>query len=149
MFRLRVAEAPVFVSVIGSGSGSSLNPNLLLCAGISTAVATIVAGFGIFLQLKVSVLIQRIKYLTDSPTFEIRTTVNPHSNGSDPSSVMMIVSLIHAVHRMVVRIMLMVPIYAISSLIALFSLEAAFVIDAIRDIYEVTISGLRSIGAYR
>jgi hypothetical protein len=33
--------------------------------------------------------------------------------------------------------MLMVPIYGISSLIALFSLEAAFVIDAIRDIYEV------------
>lgn len=39
--------------------------------------------------------------------------------------------------RMVIRIMLMVPIYAISSLISLFSLEAAFVIDAIRDIYEV------------
>ncbi|KAG6836292.1 hypothetical protein H0H93_009432 [Arthromyces matolae] len=38
--------------------------------------------------------------------------------------------------RMVARIMIMVPIYAISSLIALFSLEAAFVIDAIRDIYE-------------
>ncbi|KAG6871597.1 hypothetical protein C0995_002786, partial [Termitomyces sp. Mi166 len=38
--------------------------------------------------------------------------------------------------RMVVRIMVMVPIYAVSSLIALFSLEAAFVIDAIRDIYE-------------
>ncbi|EPQ51504.1 DUF300-domain-containing protein [Gloeophyllum trabeum ATCC 11539] len=37
---------------------------------------------------------------------------------------------------MVVRIMLMVPIYAISSLISLFSLGAAFVIDAIRDIYE-------------
>lgn len=34
--------------------------------------------------------------------------------------------------------MIMVPIYAISSLIALFSLEAAFVIDAIRDIYEVS-----------
>lgn len=34
--------------------------------------------------------------------------------------------------------MLMVPIYAISSLIALFSLEAAFVIDAIRDIYEAS-----------
>lgn len=32
--------------------------------------------------------------------------------------------------------MVMVPLYAISSLIALFSLEAAFVIDAIRDIYE-------------
>lgn len=38
---------------------------------------------------------------------------------------------------MVIRIMIMVPIYAISSLISLFSLEAAFVIDAIRDIYEV------------
>jgi hypothetical protein len=38
--------------------------------------------------------------------------------------------------RMVVRIMLMVPVYAVSSLISLFSLEAAFVIDAFRDIYE-------------
>ncbi|KAG9042160.1 hypothetical protein FS837_011225 [Tulasnella sp. UAMH 9824] len=37
---------------------------------------------------------------------------------------------------MVIRIMIMVPLYAVSSLIALFSLEAAFVIDAIRDIYE-------------
>ena len=33
--------------------------------------------------------------------------------------------------------MLMIPIYGISSLIAIFSLEAAFVIDAVRDIYEV------------
>ncbi|GJF00174.1 organic solute transporter Ostalpha-domain-containing protein [Phanerochaete sordida] len=38
--------------------------------------------------------------------------------------------------RQVVRIMLMVPIYAIASLISLFSLEAAFFIDAVRDIYE-------------
>lgn len=38
---------------------------------------------------------------------------------------------------MVVRIMVMVPLYAVSSLISLFSLEAAFFIDAIRDIYEV------------
>ena len=42
-------------------------------------------------------------------------------------------------NRMVIRIMLMVPIYAIASLIALFSLEAAFVIDVVRDIYEVRI----------
>ena len=34
------------------------------------------------------------------------------------------------------RIIVMVPLYAISSLISLFSLDAAFVIDAIRDIYE-------------
>lgn len=33
--------------------------------------------------------------------------------------------------------MLMVPIYGVASLISLFSLNAAFVIDAIRDIYEV------------
>ena len=39
--------------------------------------------------------------------------------------------------RLVVRIMVMVPLYAISSLISLFSLGSAFVIDAIRDIYEV------------
>ncbi|KAJ3899947.1 DUF300 domain-containing protein [Lentinula edodes] len=38
--------------------------------------------------------------------------------------------------RMVIRIMVMVPIYAISSFISLFSLEAAFFIDAVRDIYE-------------
>lgn len=38
---------------------------------------------------------------------------------------------------MVVRIMLMVPLYAISSFISLFSLEAAFFIDVVRDIYEV------------
>ncbi|KAG8221450.1 organic solute transporter Ostalpha-domain-containing protein, partial [Butyriboletus roseoflavus] len=38
--------------------------------------------------------------------------------------------------RMVVRIMVMVPLYAVSSLISLISLEAAFFIDAVRDIYE-------------
>lgn len=37
---------------------------------------------------------------------------------------------------MVIRIMLMVPLYAVASLISLFSLEAAFFIDVIRDIYE-------------
>lgn len=38
---------------------------------------------------------------------------------------------------MVIRIMIMVPLYGISSFISLFSLEAAFFIDVIRDIYEV------------
>ncbi|KAK0499557.1 DUF300 domain-containing protein [Armillaria luteobubalina] len=38
--------------------------------------------------------------------------------------------------RMVVRIMIMVPIYGVSSFISLFSLEAAVFIDAVRDIYE-------------
>lgn len=40
--------------------------------------------------------------------------------------------------------MLMVPLYAIASFISLFSLEAAFFIDAVRDIYEVChTSGMR------
>ena len=39
---------------------------------------------------------------------------------------------------MVIRIMVMVPVYGVSSLISLFSLNAAFVIDAVRDIYEVS-----------
>ena len=34
--------------------------------------------------------------------------------------------------------MLMVPLYAIASFISLFSLEAAFFIDVVRDIYEVS-----------
>ncbi|GMK56614.1 hypothetical protein CspeluHIS016_0304540 [Cutaneotrichosporon spelunceum] len=41
-----------------------------------------------------------------------------------------------ALQRCVVRIMVMVPLYALSSLIALYSLNAAFFIDAIRDLYE-------------
>lgn len=38
--------------------------------------------------------------------------------------------------RYVVRILIMVPLYAISSLVSLVSLKAAFYIDAVRDIYE-------------
>ncbi|GAA6005875.1 hypothetical protein JCM10207_007260 [Rhodosporidiobolus poonsookiae] len=38
--------------------------------------------------------------------------------------------------RMVVRILVMVPIYSISSLISLYSLDAAFFLDAFRDVYE-------------
>lgn len=34
--------------------------------------------------------------------------------------------------------MVMVPLYAVASLISLFSVEAAFFIDAIRDVYEVS-----------
>ena len=37
--------------------------------------------------------------------------------------------------------MLMVPLYAIASFISLFSLDAAFFIDVVRDIYEVRTPG--------
>lgn len=38
--------------------------------------------------------------------------------------------------RHVVRLLLMVPLYSIASLISLFSLQAAFLIDLTRDLYE-------------
>lgn len=38
----------------------------------------------------------------------------------------------------------MVPIYSVSSLISLYSLDAAFFVDAFRDIYEVRIPSLLS-----
>ncbi|PWN37604.1 DUF300-domain-containing protein, partial [Meira miltonrushii] len=38
--------------------------------------------------------------------------------------------------RYVVRLLLMVPIYSLSSMASLFSLQAAFIIDVIRDVYE-------------
>lgn len=38
--------------------------------------------------------------------------------------------------RYVVRLLLMVPIYSLASMASLFSLQAAFVIDVIRDVYE-------------
>lgn len=41
-----------------------------------------------------------------------------------------------SLQRFVVRIMIMVPLYAMASLIALWSLDAAFFIDAVRDLYE-------------
>ncbi|UZJ51936.1 hypothetical protein CBS101457_001256 [Exobasidium rhododendri] len=41
-----------------------------------------------------------------------------------------------ALQRYVVRLLVMVPIYSLSSLASLFSLDAAFVIDLVRDIYE-------------
>lgn len=60
--------------------------------------------------------------------------------------------------RNVVRIMVMwvcgvvaaltdtrVPLYATSSLIALYSLNAAFFIDAVRDLYEVSFEVLRQL----
>ncbi|SCV66894.1 BQ2448_5540 [Microbotryum intermedium] len=42
-----------------------------------------------------------------------------------------------ALQRLVVRILVMVPIYSLSSLISLYSLDLAFFLDAVRDIYEV------------
>ena len=40
--------------------------------------------------------------------------------------------------RYVVRLLLMVPIYSIASVISLYSLDVADVIDLVRDLYEVS-----------
>jgi len=70
--------------------------------------------------------------------FSSKATASLSSKGR-PSKLLIIRVSYSGLLRMVVRIMVMVPLYAISSLVSLFSLEAAFVIDAIRDIYEVSI----------
>lgn len=102
----------------GSGSGSRLPTDVLVLAGVSALVAVLVSTVSIVLQLKNyrKPILQR---------YPLCFSLHTHA--------------LTDLCRMVVRIMLMVPLYAISSLISLFSLEAAFVIDAIRDIYEVGI----------
>lgn len=42
--------------------------------------------------------------------------------------------------RRTIGLLRRVPLYAIASLIALFSLDAAFFIDTVRDLYEVSTS---------
>lgn len=101
------------------GSGNSLSPVILLTAGIATVIACVVTATSIWLQLK-----------------NYRKPVLQRSVASLGCNLDCVVDS-RARLRMVIRIMIMVPLYAVSSLIALFSLEAAFVIDAIRDIYEV------------
>jgi hypothetical protein len=106
-----------YVLGLGSGAGSALPAPALIFAGACTFLSVVVSAMSIYLQLKNyhKPILQRFA---------------PHSLFANPA-------LMNHWIRMVVRIMLMVPIYAVSSLISLFSLEAAFVIDAIRDIYEV------------
>lgn len=103
---------------LGHGSGSSLPLPVLALAGVSTLVAVVVSGISIWLQLTNyrKPLLQRYP-LISSYTFSL----DAHC----------------PLCSMVVRIMVMVPLYGVASFISLFSLEAAFFIDVIRDIYEV------------
>jgi hypothetical protein len=99
-----------------SGAGSRLPTVVLSLAGVSTLVAVFVSMMSIMLQLRNYRKPALQRYF---------------------SSLYITMTIMLTFTRMVVRIMIMVPLYAISSLISLFSLGAAFVIDAIRDIYEV------------
>ena len=103
---------------LGSGSGSHLPLPVLVLAGISTVVATVVSATSIFLHLR--------NYR--------KPRLQRYANGRCLWSSFPLITT----PRMVIRIMIMVPLYAIASLISLFSLEAAFFIDAVRDIYEVS-----------
>lgn len=64
----------------GGGSGAGLNHMILWSAGISTFVATVVSGYGIYLQLKVCFVCD----LITAPilTREGRTTGNRYYKGS-------------------------------------------------------------------
>lgn len=85
--------------LVPGGSGTSkLSNAAIIVAGVASLVATLLALFSIWLQLK---------------------------NYRKP-----------LLQRYVVRILLMVPIYAISSWVSLISLTAALFVDPIRDIYE-------------
>ena len=101
------------------GSGSHLPAGVLILAGVSTVVAVVVSAFSIYLHLKNyrKPALQRCVLDAYVPVLWLTSRT-----------------------RMVVRIMVMIPIYAVASLISLFSLEAAFFIDAIRDVYEVRIT---------
>ena len=103
----------------GSGTVSRLPTAVLAVSGVCTVVAVLVSMMSIHLHLR--------NYRKPA----LQRCVGVHfilGNGF----------LIGLYCSMVVRIMVMVPLYAIASLISLFSVEAAFVIDAIRDIYEVS-----------
>ena len=102
----------------GGGSGSALPFPVLLVAGICTLIATFVSAMSILLHLKNYRKPHLQRYVFPSTPQCCLTTVFPC--------------------RQVIRIMLMVPLYAVASFISLFSLEAAFFIDVVRDIYEVS-----------
>ena len=106
----------------GSRPSSRLPTAVLAITGIATAIAVVVGVMSIHLQLKNyrKPHLQQLRNFL-CLVFRNESFIDTHTHLS----------------RMVVRIMVMVPLYAISSLIALFSLEVAFVIDVVRDIYEV------------
>ena len=110
-----------FLPKLGHGSGSALPFPILLVAGLCTVVATFVSAMSILMHLKNyrKPHLQRYVTMVAFDGLEVLRT--------EPE----------CLYRQVVRIMLMVPLYAIASFISLFSLEAAFFIDAVRDIYEV------------
>ena len=104
------------------GIGSRLPTYLLVLSGVSTFAAVVVSSTSIWLQLKN----YRKPYLQRQACLPLDQYFSSKA--------------LFVLYRMVVRIMVMVPLYAISSFIALFSLRAAFFIDAVRDIYEVSLT---------
>ena len=105
--------------MIGSGTGSRLPTAVLVVAGVCTIVAVLVSMMSIHLHL--------------------RNYRKPALQRCVGVPFILWNSFLTCIYcSMVVRIMVMVPLYAMASLISLFSMEAAFVIDAIRDIYEVS-----------
>ena len=72
-----------------------------------------------------------------SITLQLKNYRKPSLQRAVVRIMVMLVFLDHNFCRSTLTELFRVPLYAISSLIAIFSLEAAFFIDAVRDLYEV------------
>lgn len=116
----------------GPGSGTSLPRWVLISATVSASCATGLSLWTIALQLK--------NYRKPLLREYLEKAMRIPQYSFNPS--LIVFGILHAgfyptlKERWVVRVLCMVPIYSIASLIALYSLDAAYLIDLVRDLYE-------------
>ena len=109
----------------GGETATSLPANVLLLSSVCAGVATLLSLYSIVLQLRNyrKPLIRRVHL----HGVALCVAASANAAAALPS---------RCPERWVVRIICMVPIYSLASLIALWSLNAAFLIDLVRDLYE-------------
>ena len=107
-----------------SETATSLPANVLVLSSVCAGVATLLSLYSIVLQLRNyrKPLVRGCKYIPLRCCASLPVLTDAASS--------------HRPERWVVRIICMVPIYSLASLIALWSLNAAFLIDLVRDLYE-------------
>lgn len=113
------------------GAGSSLPTWLLALCGAFTAVGTHFT----FVSNDLAEHCTATAVSVMSITLQLKNYRKPSLQRAVVRIMVMSAALYSLYHNELTRGR--VPLYAISSLIALFSLEAAFFIDAVRDLYEV------------
>lgn len=123
----------------GSGSGSSLPSALLYTSLACTLFATLFSTWSIYLHLKgyrrpaLQRLVVRIMVMY-VPPHRLVCPLCPTDRGRGHRRGRADLASVHDRVRST-----RIPLYAISSLVSLHSLEAAFWIDAVRDLYEVSL----------